>query len=191
MRLGENRGGPRLGGFHDSGAGRVRDAVTAAAPRDSGIVWVMDEGQHIEAGYEELADVLDAALVINPTIPETNCDGVLDGWEFWDALNRPPEADATEYMKATGQAAVGFSHDQDWDAAEGQRGATLPPAARLPSFGHSRDTDARAHAAYIQCVVNAALGLDTPVPANISPGGLADALDIQSIIKEALAFRPA
>ncbi len=167
------------------------DAVTAAAPRDSGIVWVMDEGQHIEAGYEELADVLDAALVINPTIPETNCDGVLDGWEFWDALNRPPEADATEYMKATGQAAVGFSHDQDWDAAEGQRGATLPPAARLPSFGHSRDTDARAHAAYIQCVVNAALGLDTPVPANISPGGLADALDIQSIIKEALGIQTA
>ncbi|HQK77886.1 MAG TPA: hypothetical protein PKZ25_16950, partial [Candidatus Hydrogenedentes bacterium] len=52
------------------------------------------------------------------------------------------------------------------------------------------NADDKVNASDIQYVINAALGLDTPVPTNINRVGAVDALDIQGIINAALGIVP-
>ena len=82
--------------------------------------------------------------------------------------------------------------DEYWDFIEAERGTDPASSASHPVSRVYGDTNAddKVNASDIQYVINAALGLDTPVPTNINRVGAVDALDIQGIINAALGIVP-
>ncbi len=179
------------------------DASTMQAAGDAAIVWVIDQRQAIDTDQDGLTDAVEAALGTNPVLPDTDRDGMLDGWEVWNALNPKDASDATqdadgdslsnldEFERGSQPFAADSDEDQFWDSIEVEEGTDPASAASYPASSVYGDTnaDGKVNAADVQYVINAALGLDTPVPANVNRVGAVDALDIQAVINAALGIR--
>lgn len=180
------------------------DATAVHSAGDAAIVWVMDRGLAPDTDGDGLSDAVEAALGTHPLAPDTDRDGMLDGWEVWNALNPRNAADAAEdadndFLTNGDEAGLGsqpFAVDSDgdeyWDFIEAERGTDPASSASHPVSRVYGDTNAddKVNASDIQYVINAALGLDTPVPTNINRVGAVDALDIQGIINAALGIAP-
>lgn len=134
------------------------------------VAWIMDKGQEPGAGRGELLDVVKAGLVSNVMLPETDCDGMLDGWGVWRLLNPPGAA----------------GRDVNEGAAKGIAGGSAYVNRGVNHRVAEANGETHVTVADIQCLINAALGLDTPLPSKFSPGGALGAMDIQRVIKQAL-----
>jgi len=125
-----------------------------------------------------------ASLTTNPALPETDSDGMLDGWEMWRVFNPPGTVQTDEYKSPADEA-------QYWGTVEVECSTRV--AGPIPSDSRRAAGDTYMGTAFtlseIQCLINAALHLDTPVPENINAGVAFPAIDVQDLIKKALSIQ--
>ncbi|MFO7975272.1 MAG: hypothetical protein R6V12_11630, partial [Candidatus Hydrogenedentota bacterium] len=160
-------------------------------PGDTDVVWIMEEGQSLHTEREELREAVKAALAASPTLPETDSDGMLDSWQSRAVPHPPGGAETGEDEGSTEEFAPDFDETEYWNAPQVPHDAGAPAAVSgTPSpTGADMNAEPSVSAADIQCMINAALGLDTPVPANLGRTGALGALDIQSILKKVLGIQ--
>ena len=173
-------------------------ASPALATGDSAIARALDQGLAAGAERDRLGGAVEAALVTRPLALDIERDGMLDGWEVWNALHpgrsagmagaarRNSLTSGIEIAPASQQEPEASSEAEAWDYIEWQRIADPASAERHPM------PQARGELSFsdLQYVINAALGLDTPVPPKLNRAGAADAPDILGIIHAALGIAP-
>ena len=151
--------------------------------------WVMDKGREPGAGRGEFRDVGKAGLASSAMLPETDCDGMLDGWGVWRLLNPAGAAERDVNEGAAKEGAGDYEEAPYWGGIEEDALCAGGSAYGNRGVNHrTAEANAEMHltVADIQCLINAALGLDTPLPPRFSPGGALGALDIQRLVRKAL-----
>jgi hypothetical protein len=158
----------------------------------------LDQGLAAGAERDRLGGAFEAAHLTRPLALDIERDGMLDGWEVWNALHpgrsagmagaarRNSLTSGIEIAPASQQEPEASSEAEAWDYIEWQRIADPASAERHPM------PQARGELSFsdLQYVINAALGLDTPVPPKLNRAGAADAPDILGIIHAALGIAP-
>ncbi len=173
-------------------------ASTALSQGDSAIVRALSERLEAAPERDRLSGAVEAARGARPLALDIDRDGMLDGWEVWSALHPGPVAGTDNALHrgsptsgdvsapASQQGPGLLTEDEAWDYVEWQQSTDLAPAERRPM------PRARGGLFFseLQYVINAALGLDTPVPPDLNRAGAADAPDILEIIHTALGIAP-
>jgi len=164
------------------------------------VVITVQESVDIDTDADSLTDSVEAALGTDPTSIDTDQDGIDDAWEVFNGLDPLDPSDAhldpdqdgltnlDEYTYGTAPFEADSDADGWHDHIEVQRG-TDPAAADStpqPAMQGDVNADGVVDAGDIQLVINAALGMETPVPANVDQVGDINAIDVQLVIKNAL-----
>jgi hypothetical protein len=154
----------------------------------------------LDADQDGLLDTVETSLNTNPSIDDTDNDGMDDEYEVWNGLDPINASDARvdvdgDTLSNVDEYTVGsmpFSVDSDgdgfWDNIESQRGTNPSDDNDKPlrAIAADVDVDGSVNAIDVQMVINGALGMTVQVPVNVDNAGGVNALDVQQVINAAV-----
>jgi thrombospondin type 3 repeat protein len=168
---------------------------------DSAFVAVFVDGQ-LDSDGDGLTDAVEAALGMDIGGADSDGDGLDDAWEVWHGLDPIWAGDYLadldgdglgnddEYVLGTLPQERDSDGDGFWDGLEVDRGSdpTEPASFPVTDLRGDVDLDWDVDAMDVQFVINAALALDVPMPANANGVGEVNAVDVQTVINAALGL---
>lgn len=177
------------GAFQASGGGAMVTVLSSIDNHDS-------NGNGID-------DAAATRLGLNLAEIDSTGDGIPDRWLLRHGLDPLDGAIASrdlsgggltvyeEYLNGTSPWRRDTTGNGWWDSFEVAWGADPADPDNSPwsSLYGDVNADGRVNATDVQIVVNAALGMDVPVPAKVSGTGPVNAIDVQQVINAALGIR--
>jgi len=147
-----------------------------------------------------LGDQAESIIGTDPRDIDTDRDAMPDGWEVFSSLKPLDPTDAQDDFDGDGLSNLQefhfgsepFESDTDgdgWHDLVEFRRSTDPADADshpMPLVPSDLNADGITDATDVQIVINAALGLHTPVPANADRVEAVNAVDVQYVISQAL-----
>ncbi len=150
----------------------------------------------VDSDGDGIPDVVELALGTDPNNPDSSGDGIPDGWRLRYGLDPRANGDVDDDISKNGLTVFEaflwgvdpWVKDTDgdgfWDGFEVNWGSCPANPTCYPHTGILGDVNrnGRVDAQDLQLVINAVLGMPTPVPANVTSSGGVNALDIQKVI---------
>ncbi|MDX9974750.1 MAG: hypothetical protein RBU21_17320 [FCB group bacterium] len=179
----------------------VEKALAQSSSLDGGsaLVDVMGDGS-VDSDEDGLTDAAEAALKTNPVKADSDDDTLPDAYEVMNGLDPLNFSDASadvdkdglanfeEFEAGTLPAVADTDGDGYWDGIEMERGADPTLSESYPVRQHAADLncDGVLDASDMQMVINGALGMPLPVPANVDANEGLGATDVQLVINAIL-----
>lgn len=156
-----------------------------------------------DSNHDGLPDVVKTALGADPHTEDSNGDGIPDAWKIrygldvlslknaeWD-MDGGGLTNYEEYLHGTNPYRRDTDGDGFWDSFEVlERGSDPADNSCYPASDLAADVncDETVDARDVQLVINGVLGMDVPVPVDITGSGSANAMDIQQAINALLGL---
>jgi hypothetical protein len=178
----------------------VREALAqSAADGGSALVDVAGDAT-VDTDGDGLTDGAEATLKTNAAKADSDEDSLPDSYEVWNGLNPLNFSDASadadkdglsnleEFEAGSLPAAADTDEDGYWDGIEVDRGSDPTSLDSYPVRSRAADLncDGAVDASDMQLVINAALGRELPVPANVDSVAGVSATDVQLVINAIL-----
>jgi hypothetical protein len=159
-------------------------------------------GSLLDSDSDGLLDDAEAALGTDAYVPDTDGDGMPDGWEIMHGLDPLDPGDAegdadedgvsnwNEHVAGADPFLADTDGDGFWDRIELDRGTDPASGDSTPVKSEPADLDAngKVDAVDVQLVIAGALGMLTPVPVDANGMCGVDALDVQWVVNAALGL---
>jgi len=148
-----------------------------------------------------LTDLVEMTMGTDPTSPDSDGDGLPDGWEFWNSLNpwsaqdaeEDPDLDGLKNCEEYEATTLPFQEDTDtdgyWDGFEVTKGTDPKATESRPESCAVGDMDCNGvlDIEDVRLVLSATLQSSVPAPADLDGNGSVDSRDVQLVVNAVTA----